>query len=243
MHLILVLLFVLGMPMPAKAGQARVIAVSAADEIVLMDGRKLKLEGMAPPFGHASFPWQEKAKSQLESLIGSGLVEYNQPSTDRYGRLVAQVYVTDETGRRIWLQQAMLQAGLAFVYPPASKKITETVAIEAQARRSERGIWADAAYRDIPAGSADLAYGRYAFVSGKVADAVRVKDRVYVNFGQDWRSDFTVAVAARDLRAFRKMKLDPLELKGKTIRVRGWIKRNYGPMIAVNDPAQIEILD
>ena len=73
--------------------------------------------------------------------------------------------------------------------------------------------------------------GRFAFVSGLVLDTKRVKNMVYLHFGENWRNDFTIAIAAHDLRAFRRADFDPLALKGKVIRVRGWVKHDFGPMI------------
>ena len=65
---------------------------------------------------------------------------------------------------------------------------------------------------------------------------------VYLNFSDNWRKDFTATIATHDLRAFRDAGIDPLTYQGKRIRVRGWIKRDYGPVIAVTDPARIDII-
>ena len=41
---------------------------------------------------------------------------------------------------------------------------------------------------------------------------------------------------------FREAGTDPLSLEGKRIRVRGWLKRCNGPMIAATHPKQIEVV-
>lgn len=64
--------------------------------------------------------------------------------------------------------------------------------------------------------------------------------RVYLNFARDWKSDFTVAVARKDVSAFRAGGVDLKALAGKRVRVRGWARN--GPMIEATHPEQIEVL-
>jgi hypothetical protein len=75
-----------------------------------------------------------------------------------------------------------------------------------------------------------------------VVDRARVRDRIYLNFGPDWRTDFTVSIETRLLKTFEKAALDPMDLKGRKIRVRGWIESRNGPSIDVTHPEQIEVL-
>ncbi|MDX2028293.1 MAG: thermonuclease family protein [Alphaproteobacteria bacterium] len=208
--------------------------IISGDEVALSDGRTARLEGTKAPL---------KDTAVLEKLAAGHEAILEEISTDRYGRITAQMYVRDGKSKK-WLQGELLSAGLAFVYPPTGEeqKLEAMLRAEAEARRARRGIWADPAYADIPAAEAESAYGRFAFISGTVQDAARVKNKVYLNFGEDWRKDFTVTILARDLRLFRKVKSDPLGYKGKKIRVRGWVKREGGPMIMVDHPSQIETI-
>ena len=64
--------------------------------------------------------------------------------------------------------------------------------------------------------------------------------RLVLNFGRDWRSDFTVSVSRQDMKLFRDAGIDIRTLKGRTIRVRGWLFRENGPMIRATHPEQIE---
>lgn len=223
----------------ARAGaiSARGNAALSGDVLQLEDGRAVCLAGIAA----AQEAWAEKARHTLQELAAGGVIALENSATDRYGRTAAQVYAT-ANGKKIWLQGEMLRQGLAFIYPSGSEaQLADMRAIEEKARRAETGVWADPAYADKNA-QEKMEEGAFGFVTGKVVDAARVKDRVYLNFGPDWRTDFTVAIAAHDLRAFAAAGIDPLTLKGKTIRVRGWIKHEFGPMIEAAGPAQIEIL-
>jgi hypothetical protein len=41
---------------------------------------------------------------------------------------------------------------------------------------------------------------------------------------------------------FKDADVEPLSIKGKHIRVRGWLKKSNGPKITVTHPEQIEVL-
>ena len=69
-----------------------------------------------------------------------------------------------------------------------------------------------------------------------------VRGRAYLNFGPDWRSDFTVSAASAARRLFERDGHDLIALEGRIIRVRGWIKWWNGPMIELTHPEQIEVL-
>jgi len=241
---LLFLLLMSGIVSPARAQTSFYAAsVDSGDEIVLNDGRILHLHGIAGPFAQNG-EWPDKARKFLAELTENRALEIENETTDRYGRICAQVYALDTNGNKIWLQGEMLRQGLAFVYPPTGDeaRLDEMLAAEEAARRGEIAMWNDAAYADTPADRAWPKKGHFAFIRGKVVDAARVKNMVYLNFGSNWRTDFTIAIAAHDLLEFRKAGFEPLDLKGATIRTRGWVKRDFGPMIVVTDPKQIEIL-
>ncbi len=66
--------------------------------------------------------------------------------------------------------------------------------------------------------------------------------RVYLNFGRRYKEDFTAVIDARALRLFSEARLDPLQLGGALVRVRGWIDLVDGPRISITHPEQIEVL-
>jgi hypothetical protein len=112
--------------------------------------------------------------------------------------------------------------------------------LEAQARERKRGIWGLDFYAVIAPEDAARAIGTFQVVEGQVLDAAKVKGRTYLNFGPDWRTNFTVTIPPGTARLFRAMK--PLALEGRRIRVRGWLKSYNGPQIEATHPEQIEVL-
>ena len=73
-------------------------------------------------------------------------------------------------------------------------------------------------------------------------DVAKVKSRVYLNFGDNWRTDFTVTLSSKVFRLFKKAGMDPMAFKDQSIRVRGWLRKRNGPMIQASHPEQVEIV-
>jgi hypothetical protein len=97
------------------------------------------------------------------------------------------------------------------------------------------------ALRDAAAIPANLS--GFELVEGRVIEAAIVRKRTYLNFGADWRSDFTITIAPKTWRLFEAEGIDPLSYQGKRVRVRGWLKSYNGPLIEVTHPEQIEVIE
>ena len=70
---------------------------------------------------------------------------------------------------------------------------------------------------------------------------VDVEGRAYLDFGADWRNDFTATVAPTDMGNFRRAGVDPRDYVGKTVRLRGIVQFFHGPEIEIANPQQIEV--
>jgi hypothetical protein len=136
----------------------------------------------------------------------------------------------------------MLEAGLARVETFADNRAraAEMLAVEARARAAGRGLWADARFRVWTAAEAERLVEGFHLVEGRVQRVTERRDRLYVDFGPDWRRDFTVSIAKRDRARFRAAGVDLASLVDATVRVRGWVRAYNGPMIEATHPEQIE---
>ena len=229
-------------------GTAMVVEVVDGDTVVLADGRQVRIVGIqAPklPLGRPDFePWPlaDGAKAALEALALGRRVTlgYGGRREDRYGRALAHLYLDDGT----WLQGAMLGRGLARVYTFDDNRalIPELLTREQMARTTARGIWTHPYYALLDPAGAPAHVGRFALVEGRIVYAATVRGRGYLNFGPDYRTDFTISIAPGDMRRFRADGITVDDYEGRRVRVRGWLRSLNGPMIDVTHPEQIEVL-
>jgi hypothetical protein len=178
----------------------------------------------------------------LAKLLAGKTVDlaYADRGTDRHGDLLAYVFVGEGL-----LQSRLIGDGLARAY---SRSDTRRCAVpllkrEAEARTAKRGIWADAFYRIRNADELGGDIGTFQVVESKVVSVKVGRERTFLNFGPDYRTDFTVTISARDMKRLAKDGIDPASWNGKTVRVRGWLSLLNGPEIELTHAEQIELLD
>ncbi len=238
-------------PLPAglsDGGTASAVEIVDGDTIVLDDGRQVRLVGIqAPklPLGRAGFkawPLAEKAKQALSVLtLGQRLtLAYGGRRIDRHGRALAQLF--DAEGG--WIQGKLLSLGMARVYSFADNRalVPEMLARESEARVARRGIWAHPFYAVRTPEQAVRHIGGFELVEGRVREVAVVRGRVYLNFGDDWREDFTVTVSPKARRQFEAENIQPDDYRRRIVRARGWLKSFNGPMIEATHPEQIEVI-
>lgn len=209
---------------------------------------QVRLSEVSGPPGEA---WP-LARARLDALLaeagpGLELIFTGEAERDRYDRALA--HAEYETGQgRVWIQGIMVEEGLLLAASRADNRAraAELLALEGLARASGRGLWGSGEYAVLDPDPNRLAQVLDSFqvVQGRVIDVGTARSgRVYLNFGLDWRTDFTVSVNERHLAAFEAAGLDLQDLAGRMVRVRGWLYRENGPMLAVDHPEAIEILD
>ncbi len=239
-----------------QAGDSHaVVAVLDAETIQLDDGSEVRLAGALAPsppaFLGPDAEWrpQVQARAALTELLSGHQVELaygDGPRVDRWGRKLAHVFRI-EKGEREWVQGFMLRHGHARVDAvPDLTCLHELRAHEREAMTADRGLWTNPAYRirwaDAPQRLMRLR-NSFQLIEGRVRKVAVTRGRIYVNFGDDWRIDFT-AGASRRAPNFSAQALATLQaLEGKRVRLRGWIERRNGPYIELHHPLQIEALD
>jgi micrococcal nuclease len=233
---------------PVEAHDVQVVRVEKNGDLVLADGRAVRLEGLLLPAGnrdHAPAYLAEEAVSALTDLARGRAVTLSVfvPKEDRYGRLRAQVFFP-QTRDEPWLQIAMLRRGMARVSiaPDRRECASELYAVEAEARSAHRGIWGSGFYDVRTPSELDGAMGTFQIVEGKVLSTGLKQGRAFLDFGTDWRRDFKVTIAPEDMHRFRDAGVDPLSYEGLTVRVRGFVDELGGPEIAIASPDNIEVV-
>lgn len=235
-----------------EAGSARVVGIVDGDTVLLdreiEASKEVRLVGIqAPklPLGRQGFrqwPLAERSKAMLRELVlgRTVTVRFGGRRMDRHGRLLAHLFVAGDE----WVQGAMLAGGMARVYsfPDNRALVPAMLALEEKARRGKTGIWGQPFYQPRTPLELGPLIGSFQLVEGIVLAVATVRGRTYLNFSDDWRSDFTITLDKGARRLFKDAGIDPLSLAGKRIRVRGWLKKLNGPMIEASHPEQIEVL-
>ena len=226
----------------SAAERVRAEAALDGDTLALEGGAALRLAGIRAPKGAGEARFAGPARDTLNALAAGQTLtlQTGGPEHDRHGRILAQATRADG----VWLQGAMLEAGLARVETFADNRAraAEMLAAEEAARNAGRGMWADRRYRVLTPEEAERAGDGFHLVEGRVQRVTERRGRFYLDFGADWRRDFTVAIALGERARFRAQGLDPPGLEGARLRVRGWMRRYNGPMIEATHPEQIERL-
>lgn len=243
---------------PSPAAEGRVASVPDGQTLILDSGLEVRLAFLRAPSavqgGAPAEPGQSAARDLLADLALDRVAALSPPASsawrDRHGRLIAAARIpglTDET----LLQSRLVEAGLARVDPEvrdeaggddmaAEAMLARLLALEAWARMAERGIWSEPYFAVRDADAASASAGAFQIVEGRLVDSAQVRGVTYLNFGPDYRSDFTGVIAREAADRFDIERL--LAAPGARLRLRGLVVSRNGPMIALTRPAQIEWL-
>ena len=241
-----------GGDVPEAVSEGTVASIVDGDTLRLTEGAEIRLVGIqAPklPLGRRNFrswPLAEESKRALAALTAGRrlLLGYGGRRIDRHGRLLAHLTLADGADAGLWIQGALLEAGMARVYsfPDNRSRVADMLTRERAARAAKRGIWAHPYYAIRTPETAARHIGTFQLVEGRIVAAATVRGRGYLNFGENWKTDFTVSISPRTLRQRWQGGPAIAALAGKRVRVRGWLKSFNGPMIEATHPEQIEIL-
>lgn len=239
---------------PGPRSTHGVAHVIDGETLLLDNGQEVRLIGaLAPGADSLSSDTNDgpPARDALEALgalvAGRAVALPNEGRRyDRYGRLLVQAYIGTDAGA-VWIQERLIRDGHARAYalPGNAACLAALINAESEARIARRGLWRREDYgvrsaNDI-GGLLGLT-GRFALVEGRVAQVSQAQRTTYINFGIDWRRDFTASIASaivvRSDDGARRLQA----LAGKAIRVRGWIERRNGPMIVLGSLDEIEVL-
>lgn len=235
---------------PTVFASGRAQSVVDGRTLILTDGREVRLTGIeTPPIGEGADDAGVAARAALQALVGENELALKQlrPAPDRYGRLVAHVFV-GAGATEISLARALVAQGHALAAPRPGEEgcARELVAAEHAARAAKLGLWGEPRYdvkrAENPA-EVLAVRGRFTLVEGKVLSVRESGATIYVNFGRRWTEDFTVTIAKRNERVFIAAGLAPQRLQGRRIFVRGFVEERGGPWIEATQPEQIEVVD
>jgi micrococcal nuclease len=229
-----------------EPGPTQVVTrVDASGALILDDGREVVLIGALLP---VTTEPTDTANATLKALVEGHRVElaFSGRRLDRYGRLLAQVFV--QTGnQRIWVQGHLMENGQARAYalPGHTACLGELIAHEARARQRASALWGQTQFQDRDAtDTRTLLRYRDTFQSvvGRVESIAKVRGETVLMFSADGLAGFNATITRATSVGKTSFK-SWADLKHKTVRVRGWIDQRRGPSITLSDAREIELLD
>ena len=231
--------------------EAFVKKVVDGDTIELLDGSMVRYIGIDTPemsFKRAD-KWEHKPQRYAveATLLNQKLVEgkkvrfeYDTVKKDRYRRILAYVYADN-----LFINGEMVKQGYAYTFnfPPNVRYAEVFAQYQDEAQKNCRGIWSnkdqiissDEAYRYI---------GAIKTIKGKIMRVTKTPKVIYLNFGADYKKDFTIVIFKRNFKEFAKLSNDLAGVyQNKTVSITGKIKEYNGPEIIAHSPADIRILE
>lgn len=231
-----------------QTGTGTVAQVLSPATVQMSTGEIVRLAGLYfPDYSEDNAgPYALSAMNILKDmLVGQPVVLYQTRKAgvgrmNRMGHSLAHL-VRQSDGA--WVQGALLRLGLAMVQIDVGnpEMAGQMLALEAAARDEKSGIWESLIHVLSPDETTEH-IGQFVIVEGMVESVALKNNRLYFNFGKNWKDDFTVTVAPQNKRFFNGTGINPLNWSKETVRVRGVLSELNGPNMEIDHPGTLEII-
>ncbi len=232
--------------LPAVNARAETGAVALAGHRFRINDQDYQLADILAPSAYTLKggvePHFEESRNVLQEFLSQNAYAFEDVAQrTRWGARVIRSQSEDAAQS---LEELLVVAGAARVAPQTDDVdfISRLLDAEEIARQQQAGLWSLNNYRVFDAGNAQGAIGGYHLVEGQVVSANKTRSRFYLNFGGDYRDDFTASAASAVIRRWAKDEFDPAMLEDTRIRVRGFVESINGPSIDMTHRQQIELI-
>ena len=182
-------------------------------------------------------PFANKAKNFLKKKVKNQKVglSFGAEKKDRYGRLLAHIYLNDDLN----LQQALLAKGLAvnIAIPPNLSQQDCYLKTEKHAKVAKTGIWKQHKANILDSKNMSKTQTGFKFVKGRVLEINQSKKAFWLKLS----NKMSLRINKSHLSYFKHITIE--SLAGKRIIARGWInyyKKRFN--MNIKHPDAIEIL-
>lgn len=238
------LFFSLSAPVIAQSGLARRVDDWGIVAVETESGDPVTVRLAGIEFPRPGAPGHGLAMRALDTILdeaGPVSIAEATTQTDRYGNLLADIDINGAS-----LSETLVRRGyaLAYSWPETRASAARLLPAEAEARDEDSGLWGAGvvAVRSPDPNILALYLETVQVVEGRIISVGETRERTYLNFGFDYRTDFTVSIAQADIGAFTEAGIDLPSLEGRIVRVRGWIQAINGPSMSLDHPERMEIL-
>lgn len=209
------------------------------DTIVVEPDERIRYVGIdSPELGE---PFHQQATDFQKKVVLSSRVRIDtcrQEPRDDYGRTLAFVRKGN-----VDVGEQLLRQGLArtlFIGPCGRAVARGYREVERGAFLSGLGIWSLQAPRRVGHLDAGRYIGLLMSVTGKVVKIHAGAKAFHLNFGEDFRTDFTAVIFRKDLSRLLKEGIQPVTgYEGRAVEVTGILKEYKGPEIIIESADQL----
>ena len=213
------------------------LSVTPIPGVFLVGGEEIKLAHVFVPAAlHTDSLAITKQIIDATDISTAQVVKAARSATDRYGRPFADV-ILGETSLTIRL----IKAGALLPYFEPETPDSYIQAMQA-ARKTQSGLWRTPFLDPIPATAAEARIGNFAIVIGKVVSVGERRTRIYLNFGRNWNTDFTVVGTRPGVDNWLVDGVPLRDVTDRCVEVFAFLSDNRGPYAALQNNNQINIL-
>ena len=232
-----------------KSGQ--IDKIIDALTIELKDGTIVRLASINTPDFHIhnDAPYSEQALTLLREKLPERtevlLYQTRDRKKGRVNRMGHELAHLVTKTDNLWMQGLLLQEGLAHVYtaPTDNLMLDDLYKAEQNAQNKKQGLWADdSKHKILSHNETTSSIGDFAVIEGKIEKIATVRNNTYLNFGKNWKTDFTIQISPALRKQFAKEGINILNLAQNKIRVRGYLREYNGPLIELENTAHLEII-
>lgn len=233
-----------------RTGSYRVKRVVDDLTLIVDNDKIIRLVGLDIPDRHANKQPAHAidAYNALKAAFAGEVVTLYQTRDKKKGRsnrMQHELAHVIRSSDKIWAQGLLLRNGFARLRstPDNPELAAHMQKIEAQARDNNLGLWALQKYSVLSPEEAGAYINSFQIVEGRVRAVASVRNTIYLNFGQNWRQDFTIALPVSLRKDFLAQGLDPMTWQGKYVQARGWLEKYNGPYIDILHIENIRLIE
>ncbi|MFH1772373.1 MAG: thermonuclease family protein [Candidatus Omnitrophota bacterium] len=248
-YLLLISFFAASCQAAPDYSRIQVVEVIDGDTIKLSNGEIVRYIGIDTPetyiksakkFAYNPQPFSLEAKEFNRNLVMGRFirVEFDVERYDKYKRLLGYCFIEDT-----FINAEILRQGYASLYtrPPNVKYSENLLSAYRYAKEMKNGLWG--AYETIDSDSAHNYIDQIRTVHGKVVNTYKSESCIFLNFGKNYRTDFTIVIFNDSIDYFTENNIDPLSYyRNRMVEATGRIRQYNGPEIIVHGPQEIIIL-
>lgn len=212
------------------------------DTVKLTDGRKIRLIGINTPEigrrGDPSEPYADDARIALQKILQGRRValRYDKDRHDRYGRVLAHLFIDQEQSVEVQLLERGL--GTVLTVPPNVWNVDCYVAAERRAQASQSKLWSSPPLDSGSLTNLSADFSGYRVVSGRILRTERDKGAFLLRL----KGGVTVYISPRDLAYFDGSW--PKRIQGATLSVKGWLRYQGGEWrIQARHPTALQFIN